>query len=349
MSNPSSALGAPAATPYNISIKMSDKTLEGLDLSKASLYLFKASASSMGGGAPTVWSSTQAFSNDTEINWTESYAAYAAVGEVRNGVTFNGSSAKNLDLGESLLVAESAITKVSKVGTPGWITVTNTTTTPFACGLAQPGPADGKVAPICAFPLYGLHSDLIQPIEKVALVFATEAYKQGTVIEGSIGPAVLVDLTGQQSAALTYDINGGWSWAPTEPVSDIASGEFVSALVTEPSVPTLPGGASTPPEPGVTELVLNPTVFRMSQGEHWLPITEIARGLRGHSDGRTLAFKLAAGGGVAKGTEYIVTFIPPGNFGLPKAYRAKCTYVPMYADNPFDFQLLEDVTVYIFG
>jgi len=347
MKNQSTAFGAPAATAYNISIAMNDATLEGLDASKASLYLFKASASSMGGGAPTVWSSTRAFSADTEINWTESYAAYAAVGEVKNGVTFTGSSAKTLDLGESLLVEESAITKVSGDGTAGWITVTNTTTTPFACGLAQPGPADGKVAPICAFPLYGLHSDLIQPIEKVALVFASEAYKQGTVIEGSIGPAVLVDLTKQQTAAMSYDINGGWSWAPTEPVSDISASDFVKVLVTEPSGPTQPGGSTGP---GATIEVLRPTVFTMSQGQHWLPITEIARGLRGHADGRTLAFRLAAGGGVVKGAEYVVTYIPAGApVGVAKAYRAVCTYVPTYPDNPFDFRLIEDVTPYVFG
>lgn len=232
MTDQSSALGA-AATFYNISIAMNDETLEGLNASRMSLYLFKASASPMTGGAPTVWSATKAFSNNTEIDWLESYAAYAAIGEVKDGVTFNGSSAKTLDLGETLIVAEDAITTVSRTGTAGWITVIDTTATQFACGLAQPAPGNGKVAPICAFPLDGQHRDLIQPIKKVALVFASETYPQGTVIEGAIGPTVLVDLNTQQSAALSYDINAGWSWDPTERVSDVPPSQFVSVLVTE--------------------------------------------------------------------------------------------------------------------
>lgn len=344
------APGAPALAPYNISIAMSDATVEALDTLKSSLYLFKASASPMGGGKPTVWSSTKAFSNDTQVNWTESYGAYAAIGEVKGGVTFQGSSAKPIDLGESLLVSESAITKVSQSGgTPDWITVTNTTTTPFACGMAQPDPATGKLSPICAFPLYGKYSDLIQPIEKIALVFATTAYKQGTVVEGAIGPAILVDLTAQQKVALAYDINNGWTWNPTDPVSDINDSEFVSVLVTTSSDPALSGGSGSGGEDATVE-VLQPTVFTMSQGQHWLPITEIAHGLRGHADGRTLAFKLAGGGGVVKGATYIVTYYTRiGNVPVSKAYRAVCTYVPMYPDNPFDFKLVEDVTEFVFG
>lgn len=344
----SMAPGAPAATAFNLSIAMSDATLEGIDKLGSELYLFKASASSMLGGAPTVWSSTTAFSNDTEISWTETFAAYAAIGQVRSGVTFNGSSAKNIDLGSTLLVGANATTKVADGGQPGWIEITNTTTTQYACGLAQPNVTNGKVSPICAFPLYGKHSDLIQPIQKVALVFASAGYAQGTVIEGSIGPAVLVDLTKTQHVALSYDINNGWSWDSTAPVTDIPDNQFVQVLVTQPDDQQFPGGSGG--GDGVTIDVLQPTVFQMSPGAHWLPITEIMHGLRGSTDGNTLAFKASHGGGVVQGTQYIVSYYTSnGGFPVPRAFRAVCTYVPTYADNPYDFKLLEDVTPYVFG
>jgi hypothetical protein len=43
-------------------------------------------------------------------------------------------------------------------------------------------------------------------------MFSTRPVDTGTVIEQAYSTGILVDLTGQNSRKLTYDIDGGWSW-----------------------------------------------------------------------------------------------------------------------------------------
>jgi hypothetical protein len=232
-----------AGTPYSVSIKMDEATVNGLSRGSFSLYAFKAVSSAAGDGRPTVWASTATYSTNTTIDWTENYYAYASLNEVKNGVKFGASDTKQIDLGQTLMVAANAIGSVDPmVGIDGSICVHNTTSTPFSCGLAQPSPLASGPSPVCAFPLYGHNTDVITPLQKVALMFASQPLATGSVVEQAFGQCLLVDLTGTTYMNLSYDLNGGWKW-PGNSATILKSNEFIPALISRPVA--VQGGVST--------------------------------------------------------------------------------------------------------
>jgi len=223
-----------AGTPYSISIKMDEATVNGLNSGRFSLYAFKAVSSAVGGGRPTVWASTAKYSTNTTIDWIENYYAYASTKEVQNGVTFGASDTKQIDLGQTLMVSANAIGTVDPhVGIDGSVCVHNTTSHQFSCGLAQPSPLGAGPSPVCAFPLYGHNTDVITPLQKVALMFASQPLATGSVVEQAFGQCLLVDLTGTTFMNLTYELNSGWGWSGNA-ATILRSNEFIPALISRP-------------------------------------------------------------------------------------------------------------------
>jgi hypothetical protein len=98
---------------------------------------------------------------------------------------------------------------VTDGGTPSALSLNNLSSTPYTCGISQM--QGGKPNPLCAFPLNGNHMDVIAPIEKILLMFATQVNNTGTVVEQAYSQGILIDLTSAQTRAVNYDINAGWS------------------------------------------------------------------------------------------------------------------------------------------
>lgn len=203
-----------AATSYAIKITMDQDTANYLYDKKYSLYAFKAVQTSVAGGKPTVWFQTMKYSTKTNITWLVQYQAYTSSSEIKPGVTIDASFTTNINLGQLLTVNNGTGTgTVTNAGTPGTISIYNTTNADFTCGIAQSANgADGQ--PMCAFPLIGQDKDVIAPIEKVLLMFATQTVNTGTVIEKAYGPGVLIDLTGAPGnlREVSYKKSFGWDW-----------------------------------------------------------------------------------------------------------------------------------------
>ncbi|MEE4545120.1 hypothetical protein V2S66_24520 [Streptomyces sp. V4-01] len=324
-------------SPYSIDITMSPATVNALADGRYQLFMFKAVQSAVGGGVPTVWSATSRYSALTKVNWTEQYYAYASTQEIRNGVNFMGSDTAQINLGQYLDVAANALVSVSNGATPQGITSRNLTTTPFSTGLAQPGPGSAEPAPICAFPLYGKNMDLMVPLQKVALVFAAAPLEQGMVIESSIGPAVLVDLTNQNAASLGYDVNRGWSWKGNV-ASDIPADQFVQTLI----VPTS-DSADSPASAFATEPVRSIGIWTPSPARWYQPLNLIATSTSGYTDARSLACRLTASAPnaapVVKDGIYLATYRNEDN--STETWQVRCTYVPGSPDNPYDFAKIQ--------
>jgi len=214
---------------YQITIQMSDATVDGLQGDGYQLYAFKAVEGS-GGGVPVVWFSSSTFSQSTVVSWTEAYQAYTAQAmQLGSNVTISTLASYPIELGEQLNVTNPEGTGVVVSGGPDpqAIAVLNQTAnpptpgTPMTCGISQQQ-GDGSYQPLCAFPLTGVGLDLIVPIEKVFLMFATLPVNTGTVIEKSYGPGVLVDLTSANQQSVAYDIDAGWTpqpWAAVYPAT----------------------------------------------------------------------------------------------------------------------------------
>ncbi len=215
-SDPESDLAfAIASTPYSVTISMSGSTVQTLLASNFQLYGFKAVQTTLGGGAPTVWFKTGTFSSTTAVNWTEQYQAYTST-TVNFGPNTQivASDSQNINLGQTMTVAAGGIGTVVNGGTTSAISIFNTTSTQFTCGINQMQSVNGAQVPtpLCAFPLYGNMLDVIAPIERVLLMFSTLPVNTGTVIYQAYSQGVLIDLTSVQQRAVTFDINAGWSW-----------------------------------------------------------------------------------------------------------------------------------------
>lgn len=324
-------------SPYAIDIAMSPATVNALANGRYQLFMFKAVQSAVGGGMPTVWSATSRYSALTKVNWTEQYYAYASTQEIRNGVNFLGSDTAQINLGQYLDVAANALVSVNNGATPQGITSRNLTTTPFTTGLAQPGPGSTEPAPICAFPLYGKNMDLMIPRQKVALVFAAAPLEQGMVIESSIGPAVLVDLTLRNSATLEYDVNKGWSWNGNV-ASDIPADQFVQTLI----VPTA-DRADSPASAFATEPVRSIGIWTPSPARWYQPLNLIATSPSGYTDANSLACRLTPtapnAAPVLRDGIYLATYRNTDN--TSETWQVRCTYVPGSPDNPYDFAKIQ--------
>lgn len=198
---------------YQVDIDMETATVETLRNQGFQLYGFKAVRAPLGGGAPVVWFKSDTYSTNTDVNWETRFEAYTSNSAIIPNGRIEASNHVAIDLEQTFKVTGSAGTgTVVGEGTRAAISILNETAAPFTCGISQV--QNGTASPLCAFPLYGHHLDVIAPIEKVLLLFSTRPVNTGTVIEQSYGPSIFVDLTGapENRRQVSYDINRGWSW-----------------------------------------------------------------------------------------------------------------------------------------
>jgi hypothetical protein len=200
------------ATPYSIAITMSQDTVTSLLKEGYSLYASKGVQTTMKGGAPLVWFSTQKFSQTTTVAWTEQYQGYTSQSSMIPTGTVTAGAAYDMSLGSTLTITDAAGDgTVTTGGTGNAISILNGTTSPFpSSGISQVNPDTNKATPLCAFPLHGGGLNVFAPKELVLLAFATLAVDTGKVIFQSFAPAALFDLTSENELSVGYDIDKGW-------------------------------------------------------------------------------------------------------------------------------------------
>jgi hypothetical protein len=239
--------GRVGATEYEIDITMSSDTVKQLHDDGYVLYGFKAVQAAAGGGArPLVWFSLPSphYSALTQIIWSVQYQAYTSISSIIPKGRVEASFSTDIDLDQTLNVTATGEGDVTDGGAKQAISIFNTQSTPFTCGISQRA-ADGKTNPMCAFPLHGGGLDIIAPIEKVLLMFSTLPVNTGTVIEQAYGPGVLVDLTSLNLRAVAYDIDQGWSWGGFSWAQSLPANADLVPLLIEPAAGSA-GGAVQP-------------------------------------------------------------------------------------------------------
>jgi hypothetical protein len=219
------------ATAYSVEITMSNETVEQLLNNGFQLYGFKG-VDGPPNGVPVVWFSTNVFSMNTNISWTEQYAAYTSLQtNLGPGTQIVASSSSEISLGQLDTINIGGIGTVTNDGSVGEIAVLNATTTPYTCGLSVMNLTTGSANPICAFPLFGGGLDNFAPIEVVYFMFATNPINTGVVVEQAFAPGIQVDMSGGiTTATLEFDINMGWR-GPGYTTSYPANQNLVPVLV----------------------------------------------------------------------------------------------------------------------
>jgi len=202
-------------TNYEIDIELLGDTAQALLDGGYSLYAFKA-VKGPKGGRPLVWFKTNDFLATVSVRWFEVYGAYISNEQMlKPNVTVKAQkSFPKLDLGQIVTIKDAGGDgEVSTGGESGAITIANNSGVQFVTGISQQND-DGGVTAMCAFPLHGTDSDVITPIERVILMFATTAVNTGTVIEQAFGKGLMFDMTTKAGAPVSvkYDIDAGWDF-----------------------------------------------------------------------------------------------------------------------------------------
>lgn len=198
------------STPYEIDISLSPETVKELKDGGYALYGFKAVKSTVVGAAPLVWFTDLNFLNTTRVKWTEQYQAYISTDQIISNGVIDASANVDINLGQTANVDEDQnLTPVSE-GTPLAISIFNQSSMPLTAGISQMN--NGAANPMCAIPLHGNMLDVVVPIEKVLLTFASNTVNTGTVIYKAYASGLLIDLTADNTRAVSFDINKGWAW-----------------------------------------------------------------------------------------------------------------------------------------
>lgn len=219
-------------TPYQVTINLDSTTVSDLVSGNYQLYGFKAVQTTQGGGAPLVWFSSTDFMSQTVVSWEEQYQAFTSLSQIIANGQIQASSPYDITLEQTLNVGANGVGNVTDGGTAGAISILNTTSQQFTCGISEM--QNGTAMPMCAFPLYGNGLDVIAPIEKVLLMFSTLPVNTGTVIEQAYSQGILIDLTGNNEQTVAFDINEGWSWGGYSWAQSVQANANLIPLLIEP-------------------------------------------------------------------------------------------------------------------
>ncbi|MFE2378728.1 hypothetical protein [Streptomyces sp. NPDC059398] len=333
---------------YTVRVNMPAGTVGRLRSAGHRLLMFKAVQSEQStGGLPVLWSSMSGYTARTELSWAEEYYAFVTTGEDPAGARLAGVDLTRVSLGQTLDVGPETRSTVVGGGTPGAVTISDTTATPLSCGLAQPAPGGGAPVPVCALPLAGRGQNVILPLGQVVLAFAADPAAPGSVVKAAPGPAVQVDLDRMSPADLSYDAESGWSW-DGDFAALVPRGGFVPALVHPAPGGRLGGGAgSGTPVSGITvRTVRGPrpgsgsgpgAAAGMTAG----PLAAVAKS--GTETGTTITCSLEPDSRVVLHGTYIVEYRRPGDgSGRADGRRAlvKCTSVPVVRGGAYTFRKL---------
>ena len=191
---------------YSVTITMSAATVQALVDSNYTLYGLRGVESSDAAAMPLVWCKTQAYSLSTKLSYTGALEAYTSMSALAPGTQVDVGFAIPIAAGQLLTVdGPGGSGAVTADGVAGGVSILNATNREFTCGVCE------DLAPVCAMPLYGNGLQLVVPVPKIFLMFATTPIAPATAIALSTGPGVLIDQTTAEHCAVSFDINEGWS------------------------------------------------------------------------------------------------------------------------------------------
>ena len=167
--------------------------------------------------------------------------AFTSTSDIQPNVTIEGINALNIDLGQEFLVTSTVGEgKVQGGPDPHSIAVSNPTdASNLICGISQVVTGSSVAVPLCALPLLTNYTDLMEPVEIVAFMFASNEYNNGAAIMQAFSAGVTLDLTGapNNAGSITYDLaNGGWAQNGSVTTTQIAlSDSLIPLLILPPA------------------------------------------------------------------------------------------------------------------
>ncbi|MET0753122.1 MAG: hypothetical protein ABWZ66_07105 [Pyrinomonadaceae bacterium] len=196
---------------YAIEIALDDDTLKKLNQTGQSLRAYKSVKASIEGGLCPVWFTTTNLSKTVDVKWTEQYGAYIDNQELKPNIVIDAENIEDVDLGDLMTVQDDGTAVVTSNGRKGDVAIKNGGKKEWTCGMSQV--VNGKLATLCAFPLFGNFNVLMMPYEQVLLVFESGETDTGTVVEETISSSIILTLTGDdvgKTKNVSFSIDNGW-------------------------------------------------------------------------------------------------------------------------------------------
>ncbi len=198
-------------TPYSVKVTLDDETLDAL-ADRFQMQVYKGvKTAAYKGGLPTVWYTVEEFSSTVTFEWSETYGGYFDNTQVIEGVRVNTSGHKSMKSGGVITLAEDGGSSVSTIGgvQDAFCFVSDMHTT-WTSGLMV-SPANESLAPVCAFPQYGSVANIIQPDNKLLVLFSQSLLDTGAVVETAMSTSVSIILTtSAPTIEMSFNINKGW-------------------------------------------------------------------------------------------------------------------------------------------
>lgn len=173
---------------------------------KYSLYVLKA-VKANGSGAPTVWQKihTSQLLTTMILEWDIAYQGFISNNDVVPSDVITSAKPIKIELGQ-LIKIKNGLLESKKNGLKGTISYLNLDPNQYTVGVIQSNYIS------CAFQTLGKHSGkVIEPIDKVALMFSNANYQVATVITKAINGGAFIDLEDVDNRHVKYNINKGWS------------------------------------------------------------------------------------------------------------------------------------------
>lgn len=216
---------------FQITISISSADINILKEQGQSLYFFKAVQAS-GNGGITVWSkiSTSDLLGTNRLAWTDDYEAYNSISDIKNNSQIMPGNTLTIQLGNVILIDSSGNLSITSDVYEGCISYVNSASKVYTVGYIQ----TDNVA--CAFQINGGNSSRIMaPVNKVALIFATDNITVGTVITKAMSSGVLIDMNGatNNSRTVNYKTTDGWTSNTENWATNFAAFTELSTLLIE--------------------------------------------------------------------------------------------------------------------
>lgn len=210
---------------FTISIQLNQQTLQQLHQQGFWLRVFK------GGGTTTkqaikntVWYTTNAFSSNLNISWTnELHGYFSFQTKLKKGTLIQTNASCKIKAGECMTIQADGSTKLTTSGPAQAISFQNQNGREIAVGLQQM--VSNRTNIFCVQPTINKATSMIRIPEKVLLVFETGKIAPNTIVTRTLNASILIHLSNSENTrSLSFDIDKSWDannavWATIFPNS----------------------------------------------------------------------------------------------------------------------------------
>lgn len=198
-------LGTLEGNSYSVGISMSSQKRNEMN-GKYKLYVFRA-VKGQGTGKPVVWQRIDNIYNSMGVHFEGQCGAYIAAPDI----TFiSGRTDVEIDLGQIMAVDAYGNPTILTGGPSDAILISNQSSKKFTCGISEYVSSTGTFNPLCAFDLLEHYENVLAPIQRVLLIFATNVIETAMVVRQAMSDGIVIDLTKNNNRSVEYTDDGFW-------------------------------------------------------------------------------------------------------------------------------------------